>query len=72
MEERAVYKLCKNKIFNEDLGWYETYGIYDNKKTVKIDDVTTDLILALKILTILNSNKVSTVHFKDVVMDMLE
>ena len=66
-----VYELFLETKFNEDIGEYNTYSIRDKKKSICISDVTQNLKEALEILVKLNVNKVSTIHIKDVIEDLL-
>lgn len=67
-----IYELFMESKFNEDIGQYNTYSIRDKKRTVLVSDITVNLKEALEILVVLNSNKVSRVHLRDVIEDLLE
>ncbi len=67
-----TYELFMESKNNEDIGEYNTYSIRDKSGSVCVSDITTNLKEALEILVVLNSNKVSTVHLKDVIEDLLE
>ncbi len=67
-----TYELFMETKNNEDIGQYNTYSIRDKKGTVCVSDVSVNLKEALEILVTLNSNKVSTIHLKDVIEDLLK
>ena len=67
-----MYVVTVDMIYNEYIGWYTTYGICDKGKTVIVPDVTTDYNKAMDIVKVLNSQKVSKIHLRDVIIDMLE
>lgn len=67
-----TYELYMENKYDEDIGQYNTYSIRDKKGTVCVSDVTVNLKKALEILVTLNSNKVSLMHLKDVIEDLLE
>lgn len=69
---KIIYELFTESKYNEDIGQYNTYSIRDKKGTVLVSDVTVNLKEALKIIVMLNSKEVSTIHIKDVIEDMLE
>ena len=67
-----MYEVMVDKIYNEYIGWYTTYGICDKGKTVIVTDVTTDHKKAKEIVEALNNNNVSKIHLRDVIIDLLE
>lgn len=68
-----TYMVSCNKIHNNELGEYITYGIvaYHNNNISVIADVTCDCSHALQICDILLSNDVSILHFQEVVEDLI-
>ncbi len=64
------YKLKKNRLFNEDIGKYTSYGIYLKGEDVCYKDISPNKKEAKAIVRILNSKQVSKHHLPEII-DML-
>ncbi len=64
------YKLRKNRLFDEHIGKYTSYGIYLKGEDVCYKDVSTNKKEARKIVKVLNKEQVSKYHLPEII-DML-
>ena len=73
---RVKYHSTCKLYFNEETGGYISSGIAatdaDGEILELIEDVSTDHHFVEKIIMKLNKNSVSLIHFKDIVLDLME
>ena len=67
---RLRYKLRKNRIYNEYIGKYISYGIYLKGENVCYKDISINKKEAKKIVKVLNKEQVSKYHLPEII-DML-
>lgn len=70
-EENYHYMLVEQKIKNDELGSYITFGIKLSNSDLIIDDVSCDRLKAEEIVRHLNEHQVSPVHCYDVIIDSI-
>ena len=68
----SVYEVFCEKITNNELGTYLTYGIRDVSGTYIVHDVSINYDRVVEIVKILNRNHLSVIHLDEVINDMLE
>lgn len=69
---RLHYKLRKNRLFNEYIGSYTSYGIYLKGEDVCYKDISTSKKEAKAIVRVLNREQVSKYHLPEIIDMLLE
>lgn len=73
----VTYFILPHKAYSPELGHYKSYGIaaygYINTSPIEIiKDISTNGDLVFYMVWMLNKHRISTLHFKDTILDMLE
>ena len=71
-ETGQEYCLIEEKLFNEEIGTYYSYGIKVLTTNETISDVSVDIDKARQIVSILNKCKVSPLHAQEVIINLLD
>ena len=74
-----IYQVVKEKLYNQDIGRYISYGItiydYTNcnyHKLKTISDISTNEELVTKLAAMCTRGQLSPIHFMDVIEDFIE
>lgn len=70
-EKKYQYSIVKQKLQNEYIGSYVTYGIQLKNSKITIDDVSCNKKEARKIANYLTAHQISPIHFQDVILDLI-
>ncbi len=65
------YKCIEQKLFDENIGNYITYGIEITEANKIIDDVSCNKDKTNKIIKLLNKHQVSPIHLYEIIEDLI-
>ena len=65
------YKCVEQRLINEYIGDYITYGIEITDENIILDDVSCNRKTTEKITAILNAHQASIINFKEIVEDLI-